>query len=105
MLGEISRAFLLVRFEGFVHFLAAEGGYGAVVTVARILRDHAVGAVFLDRLADEIVDVFLEEVGIHAAIVVLAVSERVDQKACSEVFIELLPAFFVGRRVRWKGLP
>ena len=93
LLGEISCAFLLVRFEGFVHFLAAEGDDGAVV--ARILRDDAVGAVFLDRLADKIVDVFLKEVGIHAAIVILAVSERVDQKACSEVFIELLPAFFV----------
>ena len=87
LLGEISRAFLLVRFEGFVHFLAAEGGYGAVVTVARILRDHAVGAVFLDRLADEIVDVFLEEVGIHTAIVVFAVLERIDQKACNKVFV------------------
>ena len=87
LLGEISCAFLLVRFEGFVHFLAAEGGDGAVVAVARILRDDAVGAVFLDRLADKIVNVFLKEVGIHAAIVVLAVLKRVDQKACSEVFV------------------
>ena len=73
--------------EGFSRFLAAEGSDGAVVAVAGILRDHAVGAVFLDRLADEIVDVFLEEVGIHTAIVVFAVLERIDQKACNKVFV------------------
>ena len=95
LLGKPSGSSLLMLLESIAHFPAAEGGDGAVVAVARILRDDAVGAVFLDRLADEIVDVFLKEVGIHAAIVILAVSERVDQKACSEVFIELLPAFFV----------
>ena len=103
LLGKPSGGSLLMILEGFVHFPAAEGGDGAVVAVAGILRDHAVGAVFLDRLADEIVDVFLEEFSIHAAIVVLAVSERVVQKACNEVFIELLPAFFVGRRVDGKA--
>ena len=41
----------------------------------------------MNRLADEIVDFFLEEVGIHTAIVVFAVLERIDQKACSKVFV------------------
>ena len=87
LLGRPSGGSLLMLLEGFSRFLAAEGSYGAVVAVARILRDHAVGAVFLNRLADEIVDFFLEEVGIHAAIVVFAVLKRIDQKACSKVFV------------------
>lgn len=80
LLGKPSGGSLLILLEGIAHFPATEGSDGAVVALAGILRDHAVGAVFLDRLTDELVDVFLEEVGIHAAIVVLAVSERVDQK-------------------------
>ena len=59
LLGEISGGFLLVLLESGAHIPAAEGGDGAVVAVARILRDDAVGAVFLDRLADKIVDVLL----------------------------------------------